>query len=43
MSKAKIKFGTSGWRAILAEDFTFENAARVIDSIILYQIGRAHV
>ena len=36
MSKAKIKFGTSGWRAILAEDFTFENAARVIDSIILY-------
>lgn len=36
MSKAKIKFGTSGWRAILAEDFTFENAARVIDAIILY-------
>jgi len=36
MSKAKIKFGTSGWRAILAEDFTFENAARVVDAIILY-------
>jgi phosphoglucomutase len=22
---AKIKFGTSGWRAVIAEDFTFEN------------------
>jgi phosphomannomutase len=21
----KIKFGTDGWRAIIAEDFTFEN------------------
>ena len=36
MSRTKIKFGTSGWRAILAEDFTFANAARVVDSIILY-------
>ena len=22
---AEIKFGTSGWRAIIAADFTFEN------------------
>ena len=24
-----IKFGTDGWRAVIAEDFTFENVARV--------------
>ncbi|HYB53696.1 MAG TPA: phosphoglucomutase/phosphomannomutase family protein [Thermoanaerobaculia bacterium] len=30
---AEIRFGTSGWRAILAEDFTFANARRVVDSI----------
>jgi phosphomannomutase len=26
---AEIKFGTDGWRAVIAEDFTFENVARV--------------
>src|SRR5688572_31324724 len=26
---AQIKFGTDGWRAIIAEDFTFENVERV--------------
>ncbi len=25
MTKGKIKFGTDGWRAIIAEDFTFQN------------------
>jgi len=25
----QIKFGTDGWRAVIAEDFTFENVARV--------------
>src|ERR1700740_2841542 len=25
----KIKFGTDGWRAIIAKDFTVENVARV--------------
>ena len=24
-----IRFGMDGWRAIIAEDFTFENVARV--------------
>ena len=28
-----ITFGTSGWRAILAEDFTFANARRVVSAI----------
>ncbi len=26
---AKIEFGTDGWRAVIAEDFTFANVARV--------------
>ena len=29
VSVAQIKFGTDGWRAIIAEDFTFANVARV--------------
>jgi phosphomannomutase len=28
---SKIKFGTDGWRAIIAEDFTVENVARVAE------------
>ena len=26
---SKIKFGTDGWRAIIAQEFTVENVARV--------------
>jgi phosphomannomutase len=29
---AKIKFGTDGWRAIIAKDFTVENVARVTEA-----------
>jgi phosphomannomutase len=25
----QIKFGTDGWRSVIAEDFTFSNVARV--------------
>lgn len=28
-----IRFGTSGWRAVLAEEFTFDNARRVVTAI----------
>ena len=28
-----IRFGTSGWRAVIADQFTFENVERVIDGI----------
>jgi phosphoglucomutase len=31
-----IKFGTSGWRAILSDEFTFANVARALDAITLY-------
>jgi phosphomannomutase len=27
--KTKIKFGTDGWRAIIAKEYTIENVARV--------------
>ncbi len=29
----KIKFGTDGWRAIIAEDFTVENVVRVTEGV----------
>ncbi len=32
----EIRFGTSGWRAIIAEDFTFDNVERVVNSICGY-------
>ena len=31
-----IKFGTDGWRAVIAEDFTFENVRRVAGAIAAY-------
>jgi len=31
-----IKFGTSGWRAIIADDFTFDNVRLVTNSICSY-------
>jgi phosphomannomutase len=30
---AQIKFGTDGWRAIIADDFTVENVARVTEGV----------
>jgi phosphomannomutase len=32
----QIKFGTDGWRAIIAEDFTVENVARVSEGTALW-------
>ena len=32
----KIKFGTDGWRGIIAKDFTFENVSRVAQAIADY-------
>ena len=30
---SQIKFGTSGWRGILAEDFTLDNVRVVVQAI----------
>lgn len=32
----KIKFGTDGWRAIIANDFTVENVARVTEATVTW-------
>src|SRR5829696_3950614 len=31
-----IRFGTSGWRAIIADEFTFDNVKRVTEAICGY-------
>src|SRR6201987_2353601 len=33
---AEIKFGTDGWRGLIADDFTFENVLRVAGAIASY-------
>lgn len=34
--KTEIKFGTDGFRGIIAKDFTFETVVRIIDAISIY-------
>ncbi len=36
----KIKFGTDGWRAVIAQDFTFANVARVAQAVADYYKGK---
>ena len=36
MKKNVIKFGTDGWRAIIAQEFTFENVARCSQGLVDY-------
>ena len=35
---SKIKFGTDGWRGIIAEDFTYENVRKVAHAIARYVV-----
>ena len=35
---AEIRFGTSGWRAIIADDFTFANVRRAVAGIARYVV-----
>lgn len=39
-SQAVIKFGTSGWRAIIAEDFTFDNVRLAVTAIAGHVLSR---
>ena len=32
----QIKFGTDGWRGLIADDFTFDNVRRVASAIASY-------
>src|SRR5580692_8804676 len=36
----QIKFGTSGWRAVMAEEFTFANVHRAVHGIARYVSSR---
>ena len=36
MTTSPIKFGTSGWRGVIADDFTFDNVRRVAGAIASY-------
>jgi len=36
----QIKFGTSGWRAVMAEEFTFANVERAVQGIARYVSSR---
>lgn len=36
---AEIKFGTDGWRGIIADDFTFDNVRRVAGAISSYVLN----
>ena len=35
-----IKFGTSGWRAVMAEEFTFHNVRRAVTGIARYVVSK---
>src|SRR5581483_6323708 len=35
-----IKFGTSGWRAVMAEEFTFANVRRAVTGIARYVLSQ---
>ena len=36
----QIKFGTSGWRAVMAEEFTFANVRRAVHGIARYMLAQ---
>jgi phosphoglucomutase len=38
--QTQIKFGTSGWRAVMAEEFTFANVRRALGGIARYVAGQ---
>jgi phosphomannomutase len=38
-AKSPIVFGTDGWRARIAEEFTFDNVRRCADGVARYVIG----
>ncbi|HUR37097.1 MAG TPA: phosphoglucomutase/phosphomannomutase family protein [Terriglobales bacterium] len=40
MADASIKFGTSGWRAIVADDFTLANVRRAVTGIARHVIAK---
>jgi phosphomannomutase len=40
IGRTQIKFGTSGWRAVIAEEFTVANVRRAVDGIARYVVSQ---
>lgn len=40
---SKIKFGTDGWRGVIAEDYTFDNVRRAAQGFASYMLARGKV
>jgi phosphoglucomutase len=38
--RTQIKFGTSGWRAVMADEFTFANVRRAVNGIARYIVSQ---
>ena len=38
----KIKFGTDGWRGVIADDYTFENLRRAAQGFASYLIEKGY-
>ncbi|MBI4759714.1 MAG: phosphoglucomutase/phosphomannomutase family protein [Chloroflexota bacterium] len=38
----KIKFGTDGWRGVIAEDYTFDNVRRATQGFASYLLGQGY-
>jgi phosphoglucomutase len=36
----QIRFGTSGWRAVMAEEFTFASVRRAVSGIARYVVSQ---
>lgn len=36
----KIKFGTDGWRGVIAEDYTFDNVRRAAQGFASYMLTK---
>ncbi len=36
----KIKFGTDGWRGVIAEDYTFDNVRRCAQGFASYMLAQ---
>jgi phosphomannomutase len=39
LERSDIKFGTDGWRGVIADDYTFENVRRVAGAIAAYVLN----
>ncbi|MEI7847898.1 MAG: phosphoglucomutase/phosphomannomutase family protein, partial [Chloroflexota bacterium] len=39
----KIKFGTDGWRGVIADDYTFDNVRRATQGFASYMLSQGRI